>query len=587
MNWKERFEHPAVYEKEGRAVEESIANVLRGSKRIDENALISASYVLLRAEQDGIDLSSVEAFCASAKVDEERKAFLEANLGDVWPMVIGQKGRYSVDALRSIILFHEERDARMGGEVKTPVSVSHLACKLFDFHENDEIADFCLGGGAFTTEAYLNYPTLRFYGVELNASAKEIASIRLETLGCSVALERGDIFDINPDLRKYQHIFSNYPFGLRFRESDWMRKRVFQRISRKATHFTKSVSSDWLFNAAIVECLTENGKGVAIMTGGSAWNTLDKPARKYFIENGYLEAVIALPEKLFEGTGIFTMMVILSKNNERTMLVDATGLCEKGRRFNAFTDAQIEEIAFAVTHETENSRYVSKAELISHDYVLNPARYLSEEIAVENGVPFASIMKSITRGAALKASELDEMASETPTDCQYLMLANIQRGQIDDNLPYIKGIQNNQRKYCLKDRALILSKNGAPFKIAVAKTRPGQTILANGNLYIIEIDEEKANPYFIKAFLESEKGAALLKSITVGATIPNIGVEALKGILIPQIPLAEQRALAERYLAKVDEIALYQRKLQQAYEELSHIYDSKEENDGRSWHGGT
>ena len=167
LNWKERFEHPAVYEKEGRAVEESIANVLRGSKRIDENALISASYVLLRAEQDGIDLSSVEAFCASAKVDEERKAFLEANLGDVWPMVIGQKGRYSVDALRSIILFHEERDARMGGEVKTPVSVSHLACKLFDFRENDEIADFCLGGGAFTTEAYLNYPTLRFYGVEL------------------------------------------------------------------------------------------------------------------------------------------------------------------------------------------------------------------------------------------------------------------------------------------------------------------------------------------------------------------------------------------------------------------------------------
>lgn len=118
------------------------------------------------------------------------------------------------------------------------------------------------------------------------------------------------------------------------------------------------------------------------------------------------------------------------------------------------------------------------------------------------------------------------MASETPTDCQYLMLANIQRGQIDDNLPYIKGIQNNQRKYCLKDRALILSKNGTPFKIAVAKTRPGQTILANGNLYIIEIDEEKADPYFVKAFLESEKGAALLKSITVGATIPNIGVEA-------------------------------------------------------------
>ena len=104
----------------------------------------------------------------------------------------------------------------------------------------------------------------------------------------------------------------------------------------------------------------------------------------------------------------------------------------------------------------------------------------------------------------------------------------------------------------------------------------GKTILANGNLYIIEIDENKADPYFVKAFLESEKGIALLKSITVGATIPNIGVEALKKIPIPQIPIDDQRKLAAQYLAKVDEIALYKRKLQKAYEELSHIYDNKE-----------
>jgi type I restriction enzyme M protein len=128
----------------------------------------------------------------------------------------------------------------------------------------------------------------------------------------------------------------------------------------------------------------------------------------------------------------------------------------------------------------------------------------------------------------------------------------------------------------LKNHDLILSKNGAPFKIAVAEVQPGKTILANGNLYIIEIDEEKADPFFVKAFLESEKGAALLKSITVGAAIPNIGVEALKKLPIPNVPLEEQHELATKYLAKVDEITLYQRKLQKAYEELAHIYDSKE-----------
>ncbi|MEI3407937.1 MAG: N-6 DNA methylase [Christensenellales bacterium] len=576
MTQQEYFELQAMYDKEGQSVSWSIANVLRGTNYIDRSTLIAAAYVLLMANDDTIDTSSIDAFCKSINADENRFAFLESCLGDAWQMVVGQRFRYNGNALKSIILFFEDRDMRFGDEGRTPVSISRLACKLFGFTDNDEIADFGLGSAAFTIEAYLSNPTLRFFGIEINASTKEIAAIRLEVLGCEIELEHGNILDMDADSHQYQHIFSNYPFGLRLREIGFDRNRLLQKISQKAAEFTKSVSSDWFFNASIVECLTETGRGIAVMTNGSTWNTLDKSARKYFIENGYLEAVIALPERLFESTTIPTTMIIISRNNERTMLVDATGLCEKGRRFNTFSDAQIEQIAYAVTHETPNSRFVSQDELIDNDFVINPTRYLTEDIVVENGVPFASIIKSITRGAPLKASELDEMVSEEPTDYQYLMLANIQRGQIDAELPYIKGIQDSQRKYCLKNHALILSKNGAPFKVAVAEVPKGKTILANGNLYIIEIDEDKADPYFVKAFLESEKGIALLKSITVGATIPNIGVEALKKIPIPQIPLEEQHALAARYLAKTDEIALLQRKLQKAYEELSHIYDNKE-----------
>lgn len=576
MTQQEYFELQAMYDKEGQSVSWSIANVLRGTNYIDRSTLIAAAYVLLMANDDTIDTSSIDAFCKSINADENRFTFLESCLGDAWQMVVGQRFRYNGNALKSIILFFEDRDMRFGDEGRTPVSISRLACKLFGFTDNDEIADFGLGSAAFTIEAYLSNPTLRFFGIEINASTKEIAAIRLEVLGCEIELEHGNILDMDADSHQYQHIFSNYPFGLRLREIGFDRNRLLQKISQKAAEFTKSVSSDWFFNASIVECLTETGRGIAVMTNGSTWNTLDKSARKYFIKNGYLEAVIALPERLFESTTIPTTMIIISRNNERTMLVDATGLCEKGRRFNTFSDAQIEQIAYAVTHETPNSRFVSQDELIDNDFVINPTRYLTEDIVVENGVPFASIIKSITRGAPLKASELDEMVSEEPTDYQYLMLANIQRGQIDAELPYIKGIQDSQRKYCLKNHALILSKNGAPFKVAVAEVPKGKTILANGNLYIIEIDEDKADPYFVKAFLESEKGIALLKSITVGATIPNIGVEALKKIPIPQIPLEEQHALAARYLAKTDEIALLQRKLQKAYEELSHIYDNKE-----------
>ncbi len=576
MTQKEYYELQTLYESEGRSAVSGISEIVSGKPYLNRNVIYAALYVLIKANGDNVSLSSIDAFCESVNADLDRKGYLESYISDFWNMVAGLRYRYSINVLKSIILFNDNREGRLGEIDRTPTPIARLACRLFDFEDNAEVADFGFGNGFFATEAYITNPSLKFYGIETSADIKEAARIKFEILGCTLHLEHGNMLDLDADQHQYRYIFSNYPFGLRLRDLGFERNRLLQRIQQKTQDLNKSVSSDWFFNAAIVECLTDNGRGIAVMTNGSTWNSLDRSARKYFVENGYLEAVIALPERLFEGTVIPTTMVVLSKNNERTMLVDATELCEKGRRFNTFTDEQIEQIVYATTHETANSKLVSREEFAENDYVLHPTRHLTEQIVVENGVPFDAVIKSITRGAQLKARDLDEMISEEPTDYQYLMLANIQHGQIDDELPYLKDIQKNQLKYCLTNHALILSKNGAPFKIAVAEVQPGKKILANGNLYIIELDEEKVDPYYVKAFLESEKGTALLKSIAVGAALPNISVEALKKLPIPQIPLDEQHAMATKYLVRVDEIKLYRRKLQKALEELEHIYDNKE-----------
>ena len=103
----------------------------------------------------------------------------------------------------------------------------------------------------------------------------------------------------------------------------------------------------------------------------------------------------------------------------------------------------------------------------------------------------------------------------------------------------------------------------------------GQRILANGNLYIIELDETKANPYFIKAFFDSEQGHAVLKSITVGTTIPNIGVEKLKKVEIPLPSMEEQERIAQNYQAALDEIAVIKLRLEKAVNKLHHIFDEE------------
>jgi len=70
-----------------------------------------------------------------------------------------------------------------------------------------------------------------------------------------------------------------------------------------------------------------------------------------------------------------------------------------------------------------------------------------------------------------------------------------------------------------------------------------------------------------------DKDLPYLKSITVGATISNIGVEQLKGLVIP-IPLVEkQQEIAEEYQSIKDEITMLQLKLEKARNRMAHIIE--------------
>ena len=46
-------------------------------------------------------------------------------------------------------------------------------------------------------------------------------------------------------------------------------------------------------------------------------NSIDTEIRKYFIENGFIEAIISLPERIFFETGIKTSLVVLSRDNSK------------------------------------------------------------------------------------------------------------------------------------------------------------------------------------------------------------------------------------------------------------------------------
>lgn len=81
------------------------------------------------------------------------------------------------------------------------------------------------------------------------------------------------------------------------------------------------------------------------------------------------------------------------------------------------------------------------------------------------------------------------------------------------------------------------------------------------------------NPYYLKAYFESERGADALKRISVGASIPNISLEQLKNLRIPLPDIETQNSLAQVYQAAQKKVIVLKQELDEAIEELHHIFD--------------
>lgn len=465
-------------------------------------------------------------------------------------------------------------------EWSTPESIVSLALEILDIKEGETVVDVGSGTGTFLLNGVAEKPKAEFTGLEINTVMFLVSLMRNyihngDAKNDNLKIIQTDAFDLveSDSNKRFDKVFSNYPINMQFKFSG-IGQRYLERISNTVPEIRSLGSGDWIFNRLIRDLTsnTPDGKAVGIMAGGGTWNLTDKFTRRSFLDLGIVECVIALPAKLFKDTNIPVMMIVFSFGNNSVRMIDATAFFKPGRRQNSMNAEHVSQVVEALNIDSKYSRLVEYEEMEKQDFVLDPCRYLHHKIEIEYGVPFESVIKSITRGAQKTAKELDQLVTQQPTNIQYLMLSNIQDGLIDDELSSLKVLDPSLEKYCLKDNDLILSKNGYPYKVAIAHPRPGQKILANGNLYVIELDQDKINPLYLKAFLESETGINILKSITVGATIPNLGVEKLKKIQIPLPPLHEQNKVAVRYLAQLEEIRVLRIKLDKAIKRLGEVF---------------
>lgn len=565
----------SLRETDTKKVELYLLDMLRGTSSNPAMTAYAVSFVIVKSSQiDASDISTIDAFISSCCIGKDIELFLRDKLRNSWEYISKARSVFDPEMFKAFLLFD---DITYGREFDdTPHSITSLSLRLLDIKNGDYVADYCTGKLSFICNSYLNAPDARYLGTEKNSDLACIALMRAEFLGNNITVRNEDTLACEFSETKYDKVFSDYPWGMKITGD--MGGAAMRYINKYISSPRHTMSNEWIMNTMIINSLKEGGKGVVVTPAGPLFRGgAERDIRKHFVENGFIEAIIEMPSNMYEKTAISTLLIIFSFNNKSIRFINASEMCQKGRRFNVLSNENIDEIMRLYKNDSKLSKCVGIDKIELNDYNLQPSRYFEEKPIVKNGVPFGDVIKSITRGAQLTAAKLDELISDKPTEYQYLTLADIQDGEIKDELSYISGIDDNLQKYCLKNNDLLISKNGSPIKVAIADAEIDHSILVNGNLYIIELDKKKIDPYYLKAYLDSESGAASVKQICFGAVVPNIPLEALKKMVIPLPPLEQQHKIATDYTKALDGIKKLRSQLKSAEEKLKNIYNEHSE----------
>ena len=147
-----------------------------------------------------------------------------------------------------------------------------------------------------------------------------------------------------------------------------------------------------------------------------------------------------------------------------------------------------------------------------------------------------------------------------PGNIEVLNISNIENGEI--NYTDLATIEEEERKihrYQLMSGDVVLACRGTAIKSAVFQSQD-KPIIASANLIVIR-PKEKVKGKYIKIFLESPLGQAMIKSFQRGTTVMNLNPLDIMEMEVPLLPLSRQQQIIDQYQS---EWSLYEKTLREA-----------------------
>lgn len=415
------------------------------------------AYLLENAEQDDIKVKVDQAFVAIDEILAERNPDYK---GVLEPIFV--KSQLSVSQVAGLInLFSNEKfseaknpqsdiygrvyeyyigkfaqaEGSGAGQFFTPGSVVRLLVEMIEPLKGRIMDLACGSGGMFVQSLKFvqahggDKNDISIYGQERYEGTLRLCKMNLLLRNLSFDVKLGDtlLVDRFPDL-KADYALMNPPFNI----SNWHPEDLPDndpRLFGAKEQFTTPGNANYMWFQTLWYHLNEKGTAGVVMANGAMTTATagEKNVREYMIENGMVDCIVQMPDKLFLTVTIPACLFILSKNRDgrdgvhrermnEILFIDARRLGKMvRRRLRVFEDEDVEKIANAY-HTWRNSplqgeqggvknyedkpgfcKSVTLDEVQANGYVLSPGRYVGTEAEEDDGVSFEEKMEKLTK----------------------------------------------------------------------------------------------------------------------------------------------------------------------------------------------
>lgn len=325
------------------------------------------------------------------------------------------------------------QEGKRGGQFYTPPCVVKLLVEMLQPYKG-RVYDPCCGSGGmfvqsenFVEEHGGKRREIAIWGQESNQTTWRLCMMNLAVHGVEGDIqynpEGSFLKDALPDLRA-DFVIANPPFNVK----DWGQERL-KEDARWNYGVPPSGNANFAWIQHFIHHLAPGGRAGFVLANGSlaSQQSGEGEIRKRIIEAGLVECIVALPSQLFYNAQIPACLWFLRKATASTpprdsiLFIDARKLGRMESRVNrVLEDEDIAAVA-APYHAWQKSEVyedvpglcgsVARADILAHDGVLTPGRYVGAEEQEHDGEGFDARMNQLVAQLRVQQSEAAKLAA--------------------------------------------------------------------------------------------------------------------------------------------------------------------------------